>query len=689
MNFAREEKKGRFIATIAIFCAIFMFFSFRIFKIQIIDGKSDDKANTESVDTSIVKATRGQILDCNGKVLVGNRQGNDIIFNAASFPSTSKQEERNKIIISLIRLFEKNGQDWNDDLPIIIDEKGNFVFEEDREKDITEMKSRDMLRLNKYATADDCMNALVEKYKLQDFNKVEQRKIASVCYEMRAKAFNTANPYTFANDVSNEIASVIKENSRTYVGVDVEVVTYREYTDGEIAPHILGVTGVINAEEYADLKDDGYAMDDILGKTGIEAKYEENLKGKNGVKYVSTATDGTQTSEIKGLENGNNIVLTIDSGVQKVAQDSLKALCDSMTTANSGGGAVVVMNCRTGEVLAIASYPTFNLSTYYDDYTKLATNTDSPLYNRALLSTYAPGSTAKVSTAIGCLEEGLITEYSTKYCGYYYPYKGHNFVCQISHDDNNITVKTALQDSCNSFFFYYGGEKLGIEKLNMYRELLGLGQPTGIELPENVGVLDSPSYRTSIGQTWQPGFSLQSAIGQAGNLFTPIQLCNYVSTVANGGTRYSAHIIKSILSSDNTKTILNNEPKVVTETGFSKTNLDIVKAGMRLVVTKGSCKSNFGQLDVAVACKTGTSEVDKIINNKTVTCTNGFNISFAPYDNPEIAVAVAIEGATSGGSCAPVACDIYNYYFNKTTVTDEDDETQEATEDTVDSDLIG
>jgi len=689
MNFAREEKKGRFIATIAIFCAIFMFFSFRIFKIQIIDGKSDDKANTESVDTSIVKATRGQILDCNGKVLVGNRQGNDIIFNAASFPSTSKQEERNKIIISLIRLFEKNGQDWNDDLPIIIDEKGNFVFEEDREKDITEMKSRDMLRLNKYATADDCMNALVEKYKLQDFNKVEQRKIASVCYEMRAKAFNTANPYTFANDVSNEIASVIKENSRTYVGVDVEVVTYREYTDGEIAPHILGVTGVINAEEYADLKDDGYAMDDILGKTGIEAKYEENLKGKNGVKYVSTATDGTQTTEIKGLENGNNIVLTIDSGVQKVAQDSLKALCDSMSTANSGGGAVVVMNCRTGEVLAIASYPTFNLSTYYDDYTKLATNTDSPLYNRALLSTYAPGSTAKVSTAIGCLEEGLITEYSTKYCGYYYPYKGHNFVCQISHDDNNITVKTALQDSCNSFFFYYGGEKLGIEKLNMYRELLGLGQPTGIELPENVGVLDSPSYRTSIGQTWQPGFSLQSAIGQAGNLFTPIQLCNYVSTVANGGTRYSAHIIKSILSSDNTKTILNNEPKVVTETEFSKTNLDIVKAGMRLVVTNGSCKSNFGQLDVAVACKTGTSEVDKIINNKTVTCTNGFNISFAPYDNPEIAVAVAIEGATSGGSCAPVACDIYNYYFNKTTVTDEDDEIQNATEDTVDSDLIG
>ena len=688
MNFAREEKKGRFIATIAIFSAIFLIFALRLVKVQVIDSKDSNTVSTESVDTSIVKAARGQILDCNGKVLVGNRQGNDIVFNASVFPSKSEQKKRNEIIISLIRLFEKNNQDWNDDLPIIIDEKGNFVFEEDREKDIEEMKSRDMLRLNKYATANDCMKALVDKYELDGYSKIEQRKIASVCYEMRAKAFNAANPYTFANDVSNEIAAVVKENSRTYVGVDVEVVTYREYTDGEIAPHILGVTGVINAEEYEELKDDGYAMDDILGKTGIEAKYEEYLKGKNGTKYVSTASDGTQTTEIKGLENGNNIVLTIDSGLQKVAQDSLKNLCDSMTTANSGGGAVVALNCRTGEILAIASYPTFNLSTYYDDYTKLANNTNAPLYNRALLSTYAPGSTAKVSTAIACLEEGVSDESSVKYCNYTYPYRGHTFVCQIGHSDRHITVKTALQDSCNSYFFYYGGEKLGIEKLNMYRELLGLGQPTGIELPENTGILDSPSYRTSIGQTWQPGLSLQSAIGQAGNLFSPIQLGCYVSTVANGGTRYSAHIIKSILSSDNTNTILSNEPKIITQTGFSEKNLNIVKAGMRLVVTNGSCRYNFGKLDVAVACKTGTSEVDKVINGTVKTCTNGFNISFAPYDNPEIAVAVAIEGATSGGSCAPVACDIYNYYF-KNCVTVNNDEVVEAPEEQIESDLLG
>ncbi|MDD6276235.1 MAG: penicillin-binding transpeptidase domain-containing protein, partial [Clostridia bacterium] len=264
-----------------------------------------------------------------------------------------------------------------------------------------------------------------------------------------------------------------------------------------------------------------------------------------------------------------------------------------------------------------------------------------------------------------------------------YYYRKHTFVCQINHRNRNLTVKTALQDSCNSFFYYYGGEKLGIEKMNMYREMLGLGQPTGIELKENVGILDSPSYRTSIGQTWQPGFSLQSAIGQAGNLFTPLQLCNYVSTIANGGTRYSVHIVKSILSSGNSTVVKNNEPTVVCETGFSKKNVDIVKEGMRLVVTNGSCKSTFGKLDIPVACKTGTSQVDKTINGVKKTYTNGFNISFAPYDDPEIAVAVAIEGATSGGSCAPVACDIYNYYFKniKNTQVEKDEVIEPVTDD--------
>ncbi|MBQ5591658.1 MAG: hypothetical protein IIU80_01785 [Clostridia bacterium] len=682
MRLAREEKKGRFIALISIFVCLFLLFCARLINIQVINGDKYAATSTASTSQTTVKAMRGQILDRNGNVLVGNRQGNDIIFNAGKFPSLSNQEERNEIILSLVNLFDKTGEEWINELPITLDANGNYQFIEDRESDIAKLKSRDMLHLNKYATADDCMQEIVEKYKLENYSKNDILRIASVCCNMKQTAFNTANPYVFAQDVSDEVVSVVKENSSFYKGVDVQIVTYREYTDGTIAPHILGVTGVINAEEYATLRAKGYAMDDILGKSGIEKVFEENLKGTNGIKTVTTSTDGTQETKISGLRNGDNIVLTIDAKLQKIAQDALKAKCDSVGTANSGGGAVVVMNCKTGEILAMASYPTYDLSTYYEDYNKLAQNTNSPLYNRATLSTYAPGSTAKVSTSIACLEEGIIDGSSDKYCAYNYPYRGHNFVCQINHANRTLTVRTALQDSCNSFFYFYGGEQLGIDKMNMYREMLGLGQPTGIEIAENTGVLDSPSYRTSIGQTWMPGFSLQSAIGQAGNLFTPLQLCNYVATIANGGTRYEAHLIKSVLTADNTMTLLEKEPKVVVETGFSEKNIKTVHEGMRLVVTNGSCQYNFGLLDIAVACKTGTSQVDKVINGTKKTYTNGFNISFAPYDDPELAVAVAVEGATSGGGCAPVACDIYNYYFE-----DKTNDSSDSSDDEINTDV--
>lgn len=691
MRLAREEKKGRYIAIIVIFVCLFAVFGIRLVNIQVINGDKYASKVASASSTSVVKSTRGQILDRNGVVLVGNRQGNDIIFDAASFPEYNDQAKRNEIILSLINLFEKNGEEWIDELPITLDANGNYAYIEDRESDISKLLSRDMLHLNKYATADDCMTQIIERYSLADYSKQETLKIASVCINMKSNVFNTANPYTFAQDVSDSLVSVIKENSSRFPGVDVQITTYREYTDGSIAPHILGVTGAINAEEYAVLKEKGYAMDDIVGKSGIEKVFEENLKGTNGVKTVKTNTDGTQETVVDGLKNGDNIVLTIDSNLQKIAQDSLQKICDSIGTANAGGGAVVVMNCKTGEILALASYPTYDLSTYYDDYSELVKNTNFPLYNRATLSTYAPGSTAKVSTAIACLEEGIIDPSSTKYCAYNYSYRGHNFVCQIGHDNRTINVKTALQDSCNSFFYYYGGEELGIDKMNMYREMLGLGQPTGIEISENTGVLDSPSYRTSINQTWMPGFSLQSAIGQAGNLFTPLQLCNYVATIANGGTRYEAHLVKSILTSNNAMTVLEKNANVICNTGFKPENIKTVHQGMRLVVTNGSCRNNFGLLDVAVACKTGTSQVEKNINGTSKIYTNGFNISFAPYDDPEIAIAVAVEGARSGSSCAPVACDIYNYYFEniKTqSTTQEENENENETDEENESSLL-
>ena len=676
MRLAREEKKGRFVAMVIIFVCLTAVFVFTLAKNQIIDGKTETASNTASVETTEVKATRGQIFDRNGNVIVGNRQGNDVVFNAAEFPEYSEQEERNKLIKSLIDLFEKNNVEWNDDMPIVLDDNGNYQFAPDREKDIATMKSRDILRLNKYATADDCMNELIERYKLESYSKSDARKIASVCYEMKINNFNSANPYTFATDVSDLIASVIKENSVFYKGVDVQIANYREYTEGTLAPHIIGVTGVISAEEYAELKNDGYGMDDIVGKTGIEQLYEKQLKGKNGKKIVTTALDGTQTVVTEGLENGDNVFLTIDAGLQKVTQDALADKINSLDSANKGGGAAVVMNCKTGEILAIATYPSYDLNTYYDDYDKLAKDANSPLYNRALLSTYAPGSTAKVSTAIGILEEGVADENSTIECTGTYKY---GLVCNNNPDKTTIDMRTAIQDSCNIYFYHFGGELLGIEKMNIYREMLGLGQPTGIELYENTGVLDSPSYRASLGQKWQTGFSLQSAIGQAGNLFTPLQLCNYVSTIANGGTRYSAHIIKSVYSADNSTLIEEKKPEVVCETGFKKKNVQIIKEGMRRVATV-TLEGKFDDSVVEVACKTGTSTVEKTINGKKGIYTNGFLITFAPYDDPEICVALAVEGAYSGGSLAPIASSIYNYYYNNQVSIGEDNDVPEEEE---------
>ena len=677
MRLAREEKKGRFIAMVIIFVCLTAVFVFTLAKNQLIDGKTETASNTASVETTEVKATRGQIFDRNGNVIVGNRQGNDVVFNAAEFPEYSKQEERNKLIKSLIDLFETNNVEWNDDMPIVLDANGNYQFAEDREKDIETMKSRDILRLNKYATADDCMNELIDRYKLEGYSKSDARKIASVCYEMKINNFNSANPYTFATDVSDLVASVIKENSGFYKGVDVQIVNYREYTDGTLAPHIIGVTGVISAEEYAELKNDGYGMDDIVGKTGIEQLYEKQLKGKNGKKIVTTALDGTQTIVTEGLENGDNVFLTLDAGLQKVTQDALADKINSLDSANKGGGAAVVMNCKTGEVLAIATYPSYDLNSYYKDYDKLVKDANSPLFNRALLSTYAPGSTAKVSTAIGILEEGVADENSTIECTGTYKY---GLVCNNNPDKTTIDIRTAIQDSCNIYFYHFGGELLGIEKMNIYREMLGLGQPTGIELYENTGVLDSPSYRASLGQKWQTGFSLQSAIGQAGNLFTPLQLCNYVSTIANGGTRYSAHLIKSVYSADNSTLIEEKKPEVVCETGFKKENVQIIKEGMRRVATV-TLNGKFDDSVVEVACKTGTSTLEKTINGKKGIYTNGFLITFAPYNDPEICVALAVEGAYSGGSLAPIASSIYNYYYKNTVSIGEDNDVPEEEED--------
>ena len=663
-----EKENGRNFRSIVSFVliiAIFLTFTGVLYYIQILHGDEykDKGAALYSGDVT-VESARGVILDRNGKPLVTNRQGNAIVFRNEYFPSSSNQKDRNEIIHSLIQVFEKNGEEWIDNLPLIVDASGKIAFAENRESDIKTMKSADMLNLNDYATAQNCMDALIEKYELEGYSLTDARKIASVCYEMKRLSFNISIPYTFADDVSNELVAYIKERSSFYRGVDSEIVSYREYADGTFAPHIIGMVGAINAEEYAELKSEGYGMNDIIGKNGLEKALEKYLKGTDGKKTVTVDSNGNVVSKITVEPiQGNTVVTTIDYDLQMFIQDKLAEVLKNEKTEVYPAGCIVVVNVKTGEVLASASYPTYDISTYKENATSLNTDETAPLWNRALNTAYEPGSTIKMSVAIAALEEGFITDETTVNCYGHYKYLDTSFKCERSHSTIRQDVYIALAESCNSFF-YYCGEKLGYEVINEYRTLLGLGQQTGIELNEALGVQDSPSYRESVGDVWYAGYNIQTAIGQ-GNLFTPIQLANYCATIANGGKRNTLHFVKSVKSYDYSETVYDTEASY-SDTGISKETINIVKKGMYRAAKSGYSATAYSKLDFDVGCKSGTSQVVRKINGSYKQINNGLFVTFAPYDDPEIAICLVGEGFSSPMSLAYASADIYDYYFSET-----------------------
>lgn len=683
MNSGTKTVKRRVTAFVVAVLFVFSLFAIDLFRIQIVHAEDYTKKSValSTSDTTII-AARGEILDSNGVPLVTNKQINAVIFNGSYFPSVKNQEERNKVINSLIKLCESYNAEWNFDIPMYFDASGNIQFKEDSEADIKYLKSKNVLYLNEYATAQNCFDELKTKFNLQDYSNDEALKIGSVCYSLKKAAFSVSNPYTFADDVTVELASAIKEQSATLVGVEISVTTERQYLDGTIAPHILGTVGKLNAQEYNNKTDEyelaienekltqqekqnlklrAYSMNDQIGKFGLEASMENYLRGTNGIESTVTDSQGNKTTELSvEPKQGDTVILTIDSKFQKSVQDSLQKFVDQYKDKSTipAVGSAVVMDVNTGAVLACATYPSYDLSTYYTDYSALAQDKSSPLWNRALQSTYEPGSTFKVGMALAGLEEGVITP-STKFtCNRVYTYFPDTpFKCLGSH--GSIDVTEALNQSCN-IFFYETGRQLGIERMNDYATRLGLGQKTGVEVSESTGVLASIAYREAHGGTWYPGDTVQAAIGQSDNLFTPIQLCNYIATVANGGTRYKAHFVKSVKTADYSETLIDNTPIVLNNTGISQSSIETVKVGMKRL---GARLNAFRDLPVPVACKTGTAESKAKVNGKIEAGLNGFMVSFAPADEPQIAVCVAIENLNSGSATQVLVADIYRAYF--------------------------
>lgn len=637
--------------------------------------------------TTTVASARGDILDRNGEPLVTNRQGNSIIINAATFPDDKHQKERNEELLSLIKLCEANQIEYIDNLPISVDETGKYVFDEDGEAYIKWLKSPDILNLNSYATAENCMEALIKDYELEKYSKEDAVKLASVYLEMRKDNFSKSNPYTFAEDVPTEFITVIMENRSYYKGIENLVEPYRTYVDGTVAPHILGRTGPIDPDTYKKkrkeqvekvkeasgrdevdkINRDAYRIDDELGNSGIEAAMEEYLRGSRGEKTVTLDTNGNIDEKYTvNPVQGDAVILTIDKNLQQVAQKALKERIDTLNvnSARKAAGAVVVQDVRTGEILACATYPSYDNDEWNKKYSDWAKDEQAPLWNRAVNSIYEPGSTFKPCVAIAALEEGIIDEgYIWNCTGAYTHYKDHTFYClnHTAHGANNVT--DAIDKSCNCFF-YETGRRLGIDKIDEWATNFGFGQKTGVEIPEAVGIVSSPKERKARGGVWYPGDTVTTAIGESDNQFTLLQMCNFVATVANGGVRYKPHFVKEVKSSDYKKTVLNKDPEVILDLKLNQKNLDLVKKGMWKVGMEGFCKSAFQDLPVEVAAKTGTSDVVKIVNGEAIEGTNGFLLSFAPYKNPEIAVAVAVETASSGSSTAVIAADIYDYYFS-------------------------
>ncbi len=662
--------RGRFIFIYVFLAAFAVICVARLFNLQIVNGDEyQEKAKNRIIRASTIKAPRGEIMDRYGVPLVTNKMGYYISIQDVG----SGDKDLNETISRLIDICREDEIDYFDDFPI---SKAPYKFTisgDDEEQKIKKWKKDNDCEDLK--TAEDVINYYFKKYKIKDhFESEMARDIVAVRYTMESKNFGIMTPYTFANDISMETVQKIKEHEFELSGVSVEIEPVRDYPFGKMAAHILGRTDIIYREEYLELSDQGYGMNDIIGKDGLEKVLEKYLKGKDGYKRVQQTKSeiSAQTYGVKEAETTNYAVLTLDAKFQEVTE---KALAESIVAARGDkgydcfSGAAVAVEIATGDVLAMASLPSYEPSQYTKNYNKLLNDPSKPLFNRALDGAYTPGSTFKPLTAIAALEEGIISgkEKIEDQGVYKYYAPSYQPTCLIWKNTGEthglINVSEAIGVSCN-YFFYDVGRRLTIEKLEEYAHKFGLGETTGIELSESKGIVAGPKYREKLDLKWYPGDTLQAAIGQSDNMFTPAQLASYVSTILNRGKRYSLRLIKEVRSYKTGEIVYKNEPKLVSQTEISEETFEAVKDGMKRVTEDGTAKAVFENFPVSVGGKTGTAEVGS--GSDTV-----LFVGFAPYDNPQIAVAVVLEHGATSRFAAQTARAMFEYYLGLSEVLDE------------------
>lgn len=685
--------KRRIIALLALMILLLAVYLSFLYQLQIIDGEIYYNRSKEITETKLtVTASRGNILDRYGRILIGNKECYNLKINTDKL--FSNNDDPNGTILELIDMVQQYGDVYTDDLPITssppfeydpamtaIQETMLKAYFKDKAKEFKEMG------LPEEPTAVQLMSYMRTRYSIDNsYSAEEMRLIAGVRYSINVRyAINTAD-YIFVEDASMKLISSILEKKLT--GIEVNRAYVRDYRT-EYAAHILGYVGLMTQEEYEKYSLYKYSTDAYVGKDGIEYAFESYLHGTDGEKYDTKNAAGTVLATVYTKEPvpGNHIYLTIDIVLQEQVERILGNCLDALIRTREvermeaklrgeyneemkdeiTGAAAVVINVNTGEPLAIASWPTYDVTTIIENYAQLLETPNAPLFNRALMGAYAPGSTFKPCTAIAALTEGIINTEDLVDCqGVYTRYAAEGYApeCWIwqqgyTHPEENVV--TAIRDSCN-YFFYTISNDLGIDKMGEVAHAFGLGVPTGVELVETTGNMsNSENHSDYTGTEWRIGDTLQAGIGQSDSIFSPLQLAEYCATVANSGTRYSASILKSIRTYDYSKKLYEREPEVLSTVETADYNWAAVQEGMEQVVNSPYNESNYlNFIDCAwhVAGKTGTAQKGENITNDAIF------ICYGPYDDPEVAVAVVVERGGSGAGIVHIARQIMDAYIN-------------------------
>ncbi|MCL2088699.1 MAG: penicillin-binding transpeptidase domain-containing protein [Oscillospiraceae bacterium] len=662
--------RRRAIAFIMVIVVIFCACCYRLMQFQVVGG--DDyrqQADRKIISTTPIKAPRGEILDIYGRPLAKNKVVFNIIFDRAFLP----QGRENVTILRLIDILRSAGEEWIDTLPM--SKNPPYDFEEGREADIERLKSK-ILRVNSYATAQDCYDTMKEKYNLnipEGAGNLE-RLMMGVRYEMELKDFSLNNIYTFAENISTNTLAKISELNTTLPGVDVDDVATRDYVNGNIASHIIGFIGPIDDLEQLKAEADpiagrtqNYKLSDFKGKSGVELAMEKYLRGLDGKRQVTQNVSGEvlQKTTVEPPRPGCVVTLTIDRDFQQKTQDLLQTHVDWQKSHRSGrnskGGAVAVVGVKTGEVLALANYPSYDLANFRNNIAELNNDPLKPMINRCLYGLYRPGSTFKTVMAVAGLSEGVITRHSTFNCATY-RFHDVDFRCLRDRHSGAVSLMTAMRYSCN-VYFYNTGNLLGIDNIKKYANACGLGVDTGLELmgpnpPGRVAHPSDPIYSRARSNPWYAGNTIQASIGQSDTMVSPLQMAVSVATIANKGVRMKSHVIKSVQSYDLSEMIYETKPAVAEKIDADASVFEAVTASMVEGSKNITGVYGFADLPFDVAVKTGTPQEGG--NNKF----NSAIVAFWPANDPEVAMAVMLEEGTEARRIVRQVIDAY--YSSKT-----------------------